>query len=75
MIKVLYFGIAQEIAGTVSEVYEAGNTVDLLVMMLENHSGLKKVKFRLALNSIMLTGESKLKTGDVIALLPPFSGG
>ena len=75
MIKVLYFGIAQEIAGSVTEEFAAKSTDDLRRQILERYPRMKSVVFRLALNGSMLTSDTSLKEKDTIALLPPFAGG
>lgn len=75
MTKVLYFGIAQEIAGSASEEYDAKDTGSLYRIIMERHPELGKIKFRMALNKVMLKGESALQSNDTVAILPPFAGG
>ncbi len=75
MVKVLYFGIAQEIAGTAEEEFAAESTAGLRKMIAEKYPRMKTVRFRLALNDRLLTAESSLKGNDKIAVLPPFAGG
>jgi len=75
MVKVLYFGIAQEIAGTAEEEFAAEDTAGLRKMIAEKYPRMNSVSFRLALNGRLLTAECLLKEKDKIAVLPPFSGG
>ena len=75
MIKVLYFGITQEISGSVSEEFTALTTGDLRRQILERYPRMKSVVFRMALNGTMLTSDTSLKERDTVALLPPFAGG
>lgn len=75
MVKVLYYGIAQEIAGTVEEEFAVEGTAGLRKMIAEKYPRMNTVSFRLALNDRLLTSDSSLKENDKIAVLPPFSGG
>lgn len=75
MIKVLYFGIAQEIAGTAEEDFAAEGTAGLRKLIAEKYPRMNTVSYRLALNGRLLTAESPLKEKDKIAVLPPFAGG
>jgi molybdopterin synthase sulfur carrier subunit len=75
MVKVLYFGIAQEIAGSAGEEFAAENTALLRKMIAEKYPRMSSVSFRLALNGRLLTAEASLEENDKIAVLPPFAGG
>ncbi len=75
MIKVLYFGIAQEITGAATEEFKAAGSEDLRRQMLEKHPRLKSIVFRLALNGRMIISDCPLNNSDTVALLPPFAGG
>lgn len=75
MVKVLYFGVTQDITGSAYEEFEAENTTDLLWQISERHPKMSNVTFRLALNGTILISEMHLADGDKIAILPPFSGG
>lgn len=75
IVRVLWFGVAQEIAGTAEEKFMAEDTVALRLQILEKHPGMRTVKFRLALNSTLLKKDGQLEENDVIAVLPPFAGG
>jgi len=75
VVKVLYFGTAQEMAGRPSEEFEAGDTATLRTIILERYPAMRSLSFRIALNRILLKEESGLKENDIIAILPPFEGG
>lgn len=75
LIRVLYFGAAQEITGKASEELTAGDTASLRREILERYPAMKSVSFRMALNRNLLREESVLVENDVIAILPPFQGG
>lgn len=74
-VKVLYFGAAQQVAGTASEDYMAEDTASLRRQIIERYPMMCKVTFRLALNRNLLKDESLLNEDDIIAILPPFEGG
>ena len=74
-VKVLWFGAAQEIAGTAEEEFTAEDTETLRGQMIIKHPGLVTITFRLALNGSLLKEDSPLKKNDIIAVLPPFAGG
>ncbi|MCP3739845.1 molybdopterin converting factor subunit 1 [Rossellomorea sp. BNER] len=77
MIKVLLFAHLKEQAGTEMLEYEASRmTVDELLTKLEKEYSLP------ALNTVMVAVNEEfeersyqLKTGDIVALIPPVSGG
>ena len=75
VVKVLYFGAAQEMAGRASEEFAAGDTAALRRVILEKYPAMRNLAFRVALNRILLKEESLLRENDVIAILPPFEGG
>jgi sulfur-carrier protein len=75
VIRVLWFGVAQEIAGTAEEEFMAEDTTTLRLQIFEKHPRMRNVKFRLALNGTMLKEDGQLEKNDVVAVLPPFAGG
>ena len=74
-IEVLYFGAARDISGVASEVLDAEDTASLMKIITDKYPGISRVPLRLALNSVLLKEERSLKSGDRVALLPPFAGG
>ena len=75
VIRVLWFGVAQEVAGTPEEEFIAEDTATLRLQIFEKHPQMRNVKFRLALNRTMLKKDGQLEENDVVAVLPPFAGG
>jgi len=75
IVRVLWFGVAQEITGSADEEFKAEDTAALRLQILERHPGMRTVNFRLALNGTMLKKDGQLEENDVIAVLPPFAGG
>jgi molybdopterin converting factor small subunit len=75
-IKILAFGQAAEITGkhewTVPNVKD---TVELNEILHLQFPDLATINCRMALNKQMIQGNTALSEGDVVALLPPFSGG
>lgn len=75
MVRVLYFGSAQEIAGKAAEGFNAGDTASLRRQILEKYPAMNALPFRMALNRSLLREETALGENDIIAILPPFQGG
>ncbi len=75
LIRVLYFGAAQEIAGKADEELTAGDTASLRREILDRYPAMRNISFRMALNRTLLREDSDLKENDLIAILPPFQGG
>ena len=78
-IKVLFFGITADIIGEKSILFELseGETVlDFKETFLEFFPKLKKHQsFSIAVNMEYAEDTITIKNGDVIALIPPVSGG
>lgn len=75
-IKVLFFGILEDIVGCKENEYANFNTSDeLLETLKENYKELNNKTFQIAVNQEIININTKLKDGDIIALLPPFAGG
>jgi molybdopterin converting factor small subunit len=75
VVRVLWFGVAQEITGSAEEEFMSEDTAALRLQILERHPGMRIVNFRLALNGTMLKKDGQLEEKDVIAVFPPFAGG
>jgi molybdopterin synthase sulfur carrier subunit len=75
----MFFASLKEKAGLEREeleLEEESSITDLLEALKEAHPVLKgDVKFLIAVNGIRSKSEQKLREGDVVALLPPVSGG
>ena len=75
-ITVLFYGYLVEKSGTTSKEFENIKNIDLLIKKLnEQISGFKKLNYKIALNQNIIQKNKELKNGDIVALLPPFSGG
>jgi hypothetical protein len=78
-ITVLFFGVAQEIAGVRQmplELMEGATAIDLRGALANRFSGLDEgLAYALAVNEKLCTESQVLCDGDVAAVLPPVSGG
>ena len=52
-----------------------GNTDDLKNHLEKIFPQLAAMKYKLALNKTLVQEKSDLKFGDIVAIMPPFSGG
>lgn len=75
MVKVLYFGEAQDVAGRSEEMLTTTDTASLRKQLTEKYPAMRSIPFRMALNRRLLNEESMLNKNDIIAILPPFQGG
>jgi molybdopterin synthase sulfur carrier subunit len=69
------FGQLAEITGTTELHMEAVDLVSLRVALMSKFPALKDRKFAVAVNKQLITENRNFKENDVVALLPPFSGG
>jgi molybdopterin converting factor small subunit len=75
-IEILAFGQLTDITGQDAwQMEDIMDTDQLNVMLAEKYPGLKQSKYLIAVNMEIIRGNVKLIPGDVVALLPPFSGG
>ena len=78
-ITVLFFGITTDLVGktTISYSVEKATTVENLKDLLKaNYPNLKNIDdFAVAVNEEYATNEILLKDNDVVAIIPPVSGG
>src|SRR5579863_1773367 len=79
-LRVLYFGMLKDVAEKSSDTLDLpdGSTLgDLLALISERIPGMKRslTSLAVAVNQEYAGAETRLKTGDEIALLPPVSGG
>lgn len=75
-IKLLFFGIINEIAGCSELILVDIQDTDQLTQTLkQKYPGIIKVTYRIAVNKIMINENVQLRDGDEIAFLPPFAGG
>lgn len=69
------FGNLTEITGTAELEMEATDAASLQVALIQKFPQLRERKFAIAVNKQLITENTSLKANDVVALLPPFSGG
>ncbi len=75
-IDILAFGQLIDITGQSSwQMEEAIDTDQITSKLLEKYPKLAQSKFLMAVNMEVIRGNVQLNSGDVVALLPPFSGG
>jgi molybdopterin converting factor small subunit len=75
-VKVLFFGVLAEIAGTGFKHYrDVKSTKDLIIRIQDDFPEMVHYNYRIALNNEITNGEQSLETGDEVALMPPFAGG
>ncbi len=75
---VLYFGLLAERRGLAEErVDSAASTAAELYEELDSRHGLglSTAHFRVAVDDEFVAWETRIKSGDVVAFLPPMSGG
>jgi molybdopterin converting factor small subunit len=76
VVKILSFGMLKGILPEVITIQH--NEIDLdsfQDLLKENYPLLSKYDFTIAVNHTIVNQNVELKNGDVIALMPPFSGG
>jgi len=75
-IDILTFGQLTDITGQSSlQMQVVNDTDELKAMLVEKYPKLAQSKYLIAVNMEVIRGNVKLNPGDVVALLPPFSGG
>lgn len=75
-VKVLFFGVLSDIAGTNIKTYRDVKSIgDLKLRIQDDFPEVVHYNFRISLNNVLLLNEPELKDGDEVALLPPFAGG
>jgi len=75
-ITLLSFGQLTDITGhSTWQMEDVTNTDQLQKILIEKYPDLANSKYLMALNMEVIRGNVSLKSGDVVALLPPFSGG
>lgn len=75
-VNVLVFGQIVDITGKESlSITGVASTDELVQVLQQKYSGLKELKYLVAVNKKIIRQTTELKDGDTVALLPPFSGG
>jgi molybdopterin converting factor subunit 1 len=80
-LTILYFAALRELLGVTEERVEvpasAGSIAELAVELARRHPHLEPHlgSVRFAVNEVFVASSAPLKSGDVVALIPPVSGG
>ena len=75
-VKVNYQGILAKKAGTISEAISvSGSSSQMRDTITGMHPSIKELSFVVAINGIISHGETEIKAGDNITLIPPAPGG
>jgi molybdopterin synthase sulfur carrier subunit len=75
-VKVLFFGVLAEVAGTNFKHYMEVNSIgDLNHRIMDDFPEVPHYNFRIAINGEIIDNDAPLKNGDEVALMPPFAGG
>jgi molybdopterin converting factor small subunit len=75
-VKVLFFGVLAEVAGTDCKFYEEVKSMgDLKIRIRDDFPEIEHYSYRISLNSEIINHEPLLKDNDEVALMPPFAGG
>lgn len=75
-VKMLFFGILADKSGCSSLFVENINNLNEVMKYVKvKFPFLEKASFAVAVNQIVVKGNTKLNDNDEIALLPPFAGG
>ena len=75
-IKILAFGVNADITGKSEWTIENIHHTDELKKHLENlYPRLKNMKYAIAVNLLITSGNFEFTDGVIVALMPPFSGG
>jgi len=76
MIRVLLFGQLTDICGTDQlQTKLFPDTDALLEQLIQQYPSLQTTTFAIAVNNQQIKGKHLLHDNDIVALLPPFSGG
>jgi molybdopterin synthase sulfur carrier subunit len=75
-IKVLFFGILEDVSGCREKDFSNFASSDELMKHLKTeYPNLEERTFQIARNQEIININTNLNDGDTIALLPPFAGG
>lgn len=75
-VKVLFFGVLSEVAGTDCRHYmEVKSISELKSRIIDEFPEIAHYNYRISLNSEIISSDRLLNENDEIALMPPFAGG
>jgi len=76
VIKILAFGMLNGILPEEITFQNEGVDLELFrAYLIENYPSITQYSYSIAVNHAIVNQNTELKNGDVIALMPPFSGG
>lgn len=74
--ELLYFGQLTDITGcSTQRLQHVADTDTLRLLVFAQYPGLQKVKFMIAINNKLVSGNQSIPADARIAFMPPFSGG
>ncbi|TCD07600.1 MoaD/ThiS family protein [Pedobacter frigidisoli] len=74
-IELVTFGKISELIPNQKIEVEASNTDELQTNLEQLFPNLASMKYKLALNKDIVQSTQELRNNDIIAIMPPFSGG
>ncbi|MNK22338.1 Molybdopterin synthase sulfur carrier subunit [compost metagenome] len=75
-IEIISFGKTTEfLAQQRMKVIGVSNTNELIEYLETTYPMLKQMKYKLALNKVIIQQNTNISENDTIAIMPPFSGG
>jgi molybdopterin synthase sulfur carrier subunit len=75
-VKVLFFGVLSEIAGTGIKFYDKVKSIEhLKLRVADDFPEIIHYNFKVSLNNELINDDAELMNNDEVAFLPPFSGG
>jgi molybdopterin converting factor small subunit len=75
-VKVLFFGVLAEVAGSSGQNYgKVKSFNDLCQMIKKDYPEFENYNYRISVNNEIINIDPILKDGDEVALMPPFAGG
>ena len=75
-VKVLFFGVLSEIAGTTVKFYDdVKSSEHLNQRVTDDFPEMVHYKYKISVNNELIRTDIPLKNGDEVAFLPPFAGG
>jgi molybdopterin synthase sulfur carrier subunit len=75
-VKVLFFGVLADVSGTSLKHYlDVRSISDLKFRILDEFPEIIHYNYRISVNNVITDNDLLLKSGDEVALMPPFAGG
>jgi len=75
-VKVLFFGVLADVAGTNCKHFRDVNSMeDLKLRIQDDFPEVVHYNYRISLNNVLTDNDPLLNDSDEVALMPPFAGG